>query len=269
VLTLKRLLLSCITIAIILVATSLLLAQGDSLPNAGSATSNTDSLGDVSFSYAYPESWRTNPSITIPRGGAALTLVQQDALGLEAQVAVLTLSLVEGERASDALAQPGVLTFGLARETQAAQSLVLDERDAAELRGVIEINGNERESLVVAVQVGPGLFVLGQIVSAGPPLADIEASVRDILISVEANLPETEPTATATLPPAPTERPKDCPYDVTTTIARLRVANAEEAGGGRDFNNDGDQIILGMALGPSSAWRWGQPCPTSRSIPVS
>jgi len=113
VLTLKRLLLSCITIAIILVATSLLLAQGDSLPNAGSATSNTDSLGDVSFSYAYPESWRTNPSITIPRGGAALTLVQQDALGLEAQVAVLTLSLVEGERASDALAQPGVLTFGL------------------------------------------------------------------------------------------------------------------------------------------------------------
>ncbi len=250
-LTLKRLLPTCLTIAIVFIATSMLFAQGEPLPNAGSASSNTDTFGDIRFTYAYPENWRPRELNIIPRGGAALTLIQTNALGLESDVAVLTLSLVEGERASAALTQPGVLTFGLARETLPAQSLVLDDRDAAEVRGVVEISGVSSESMALTIQVGPGLFALGQVVSTGPSLDEIQPAMRAILISVQADLPEVEPTATQTLPPAPTERPQDCPYNVTASIARLRVANAEEGGGGRDFGNDGDQIILGMALGPA------------------
>jgi hypothetical protein len=250
-LTPKRLLFVFVSLLCMFMIASALMAQSNDLPNRDSAVTNTDAFGDLRFTFAFPEGWSIIQLGSIPRGGAALSLVQRDALGLESAVAVLTLTLFEGERALDALTTPGTLTFGLSRETQAAQSLVLAERDAAELRGVVDVGGVERESLVLTVQVGPGVFVLGQLVSVGPPLSELDTAVSAVLSSVEVDFPEEQPTATNTPVPLPTLPPKDCPWIASATITRLRVANAEEAGTGRDFANDGDQVILTMALGPT------------------
>lgn len=230
---------------------SLLAAQSTDLSGTGSAASNTDSLGDLEFSFGYPEGWRIIELDTIPRGGAALSLIQRDALGLESPVALLTISLIESPRALDVFSMSGVLTFGLARETQPGQGFVLAERDAAALRGIVAVGDVERETLAIVIQVGPELFALGQVVSNGPSLDELEPVVQEILASVKANLPEEQPTATSTPIPLPTEPPKACPWIATAAIARVRVVNAEEAGTGRDFGTDGDQIVLTMAIGPA------------------
>jgi hypothetical protein len=231
---------------IISVSNLLIIGQEDSLPNTGEGVSDTESHNQVEFSFRYPDSWQVVDLDIIPGGGTALSLIDTDDLGLQSQVALLTITLIEADRAISVLNAEENYTFSLQTITDDLQALILDDRDAALISGV----ANDRESLLVSIQVDTDLFAVVQVISNGAELNDYREDIFAIVESINAALPDELPTATSTPLPLPTTPPRACPYRATVSLDQLRVINAEEAGTGLDYNFDGDQLIMRLSLGP-------------------
>jgi len=229
---------------LVMMGWTLIAAQQD---GTGQGSTITELYGETPFSFTYPSNWRVIPFEAIPRGGAALSLVERDALGLESQTALLTLTLVESDRAFNALTATAYLAFETESYDREIESLVIDDRDAAHAAVTLT---NGRQAVMFAIQTSEGLFVVAQAISNGADLNSIERTVQEIAQSASVRLPEDEPTVTFTPVQLPTEAPRDCLYDVSVKVIRVRVNNAEEAGSGRDFGLDGDQFILNVGLGP-------------------
>lgn len=226
-----------------------LIAQSDSAQNASAITPGL-SVGDVTFEYTYDSGWRTMPDAPAGASGVVLARVERDDFGLETPVLALALTLIEADRAINVFDNPSLFPYDLQTYVEDPLPLEFDARDAAVARGTVSIDN--AETLLLVLQVEQGIFVLGQAVATGAELNEYRDAIEDIIISVTATLP-TDPTATPTFtPPQPTVPPQDCPYLAKVEFSRVRSLNTEEAGSGRDFGADGDQIILTADLGPIS-----------------
>src|SRR5690606_13338067 len=93
----------------LLTAIYAVLAQ-DSQPQ-GRAITQGLSVGDVSFTYTYPTTWREIRLESMLDRGGAVALVEQDEIGLEIPAAVSALFLVEAERAIEVFQDEGVFPF--------------------------------------------------------------------------------------------------------------------------------------------------------------
>lgn len=232
--------------SVLVVSVQLLLAQTDET-SVFSGGSDTESYNFVTFRFIASSNWRELALDSIPNGGIGLSLIEVDDLGLESQTALMTITLVESDSVLDAIVDDSTYTLPFAEFTTEAQEIPIGDRNGAIAIGSLE---NGRDSLLIAIETEADLFALFQVVSNGADLDDLRDSIIDIAESILVEIPEDEPTSTNTPVPQPTTAPRNCPFVATIGLNRVRVINSEEAGTGLDYELDGDQAILLMAIGP-------------------
>lgn len=204
----------------------ILMAQDIALPNNAQAISGTTTVFE--FSYNYPDDWQIADLQGIPRGGAAVALIEEN----EPSALIILLVLSRPDAMSAVNAQD-FYTFPIDAENLGEAEQIDD--DHARLSGRLE---DSRETVLLSKRVGENAFALVQVVSS-LPMSEIEPIAQAVIESVQVDAVRGEaelvndPNAT-----------RVCEYRVTVTFTGLQVVNSEEG------DPNGDQITLNYGIGP-------------------
>ncbi len=221
-------------------------AQGGE--RTGQAVTQGLTAGDVKFTFSYPDNWTVTQLEQMAGRGTALTLTEPNELGLQSPSALLTLSLVDAERAINIFDAKEAFPYPVASYDADPEPFVLNDRDSAVASGTITLDGHA--TLILTYQVEDGIFLVAQAVSISADLESQRDAIYGVAQSVVAKLPEIVPTSTNTQPAVATQTVQPCPQKAVIQLKELHIVDAEEAKGPRDFGVDGDQAVMTVELGP-------------------